>query len=379
MPLTIKPVHTDFDMDAFIKLPWKIYRKDPYWVPPIIEDVKAKLDPNLNPYWKSRERQCWLAFDDDQPAGRICAIAPLHSPNDLDVKIGEFGFFECKNDPEIAALLLQTAENWLKNQGCRLIRGPMNPSINEEPGFLIEGFNYRPVLMAGHNPPYYPDLITKLGYQKYNDLVARLYTLNRRHSFSKEFPPRLARIAKIVAKRPDVRIRRINLKNWTGDIRLACQLYNASLAPLPDFTPIAEEEFLLMAESFRQIIDPRMALIAEIQGKPAGFAFAFPDVNQALQKANGKLDIIGTLRLMIEMQRLKRVSFKILMILPEYQGRGIEALLIFEVAKAIWKKRFQEVDMSLAGDENIKSNHFQSVLGFKTYLRYRIFENKLEE
>ena len=120
-----------------------------------------------------------------------------------------------------------------------------------------------------------------------------------------------------------------------------------------------------------------MALIAEVKGHPVGYAVAFPDVNEALQKANGNLDLLGTIRFFIKLPRIKRVSFKMLMILPEFQGRGIEALLIYEIAKRIWQRKFREVDMSLAGEENIKSNRFTDHLGFKVYLRYRIYEKSI--
>lgn len=375
MAAYVKPVDTPEDRELFIRLPWHIYHNDPCWVPPLLEDMRQKLDAEKNPYWKNAQHQCWLAFREGRAVGRICAI--LDDNTQIPQTIGVFGFFECENDREAASLLFAAAESWLAAKGASIVRGPFNPTINEEPGFLVEGFNIRPVLMTGHTPRYYLDLAAACGYRYYNDLVARRYILNRQRSFSKECPEKLLHIAARVEKRKDVRIRRLDKRNWHNEIALACDLYNQSLAALRDFSPVPQEDFQQIAQGMKQIIDPRMALIAEVGGRPAGFALALPDVNQALQKADGKSDPISLLRVLTQMQHLERVSFKMLMILPEFQGRGIEALLIRNVARRIWRKGYKEVDMSLAGDENFKSNRFQSSLGFSTYLRYRLFEKDL--
>ncbi len=141
--------------------------------------------------------------------------------------------------------------------------------------------------------------------------------------------------------------------------------------------PVSQEEFHRFARYLKQIINRRLALIAEVKGVPIGYALAYPDMNQVLQKAHGKVNFIRLIRIFFETLQLDRVSFKILVILPEFQGGGIEALLIREVGKEIWRKRYKEVDVSLAGEENFNSNRFQAHLGFQAYLRYRLFEKQL--
>ena len=185
------------------------------------------------------------------------------------------------------------------------------------------------------------------------------------------------RVVEIARKRKDISLRRLKKSEWENEIRIATEITNAALAPLPGNIPLTYDEFLNYSNGFKPFLDPKMALIAEVDGRPVGYAVAFPDVNEALKKANGKLDFLGTIRFFIKLPRIKRVSFKILMILPEFQGRGIEALLIYEIAKRIWQRRFREVDMSLAGEENVKSNRFTDNLGFKVYLRYRIYEKSI--
>jgi GNAT superfamily N-acetyltransferase len=378
MTLSVRTMETRHDMLQFVKFPWQIYRNDPYWVPPLVTDTLDKLDPAKNQFWKTASRQCWLTFRDGKPVGRICAIADAQTAKYVDAVTGKFGFFECENDPEVAALLFSTAGAWLAERGFTRMRGPYNPSTSDEVGIMVEGFDIRPVLLTGHTPPYYIDLFKAVDLHPFNDTVARLYRPPAGGTFDSLVHPKLVKAAQIAEKRRDVTIRQLNLKNWESDIRLACDITNRALGPLPEYIPMPQDEFLDFANGFRPIIDPKMALVAEVDGKPVGYALAFPDVNQALQKANGYMNFLGTIRFLLEMRRIERVSFKILMILPEYQGRGIEVLLIKQIGNEILKRGFKEVDMSLAGDENIKSNRFQDNLGFKVYLRYRIYEKRID-
>ena len=124
-------------------------------------------------------------------------------------------------------------------------------------------------------------------------------------------------------------------------------------------------------------MDPRLALLAEVKGKPVGFALALPDINEAFRHINGRMDLIGLAKLWWFSRKLTRVSFKILMMLPEYQGRGVEAVLIDQIGHAIYDIGYKEIDMSLTGDENVKSARLQDNLGFKPYRRYCLYEKGL--
>jgi GNAT superfamily N-acetyltransferase len=377
MSLEIKPVNSRNDYLDFVKFPWKIYKRDKYWVPPLIQDMLDRLDKNKNPFWKTAAHQCWLIYSGKEIVGRICAIVYHPGTAYTDPLMGRFGFFECVDDIEVAALLFSTAEEWLKQKGFKIMSGPYNPSPTDEIGIMVEGFDIRPVLLTGHNLPYYADLFTKNGFTKLNDTVARRYIRPDGITFSQALPEKLQRVAEIAAKRTDIVLRQLRSQDWENEISIATDIINKALSPLPDYIPVPYEEFLQFANGFKPFLHPSMAIIAEINGIPVGYAVALPDVYEALQKANGKLDLIGIIRFFFALQHLKRVSFKILMILPEFQGRGIEVLLVREVAKGIWKRGYREVDMSLAGEENIKSNRFTENLGFKVYLRYRIYERTI--
>jgi GNAT superfamily N-acetyltransferase len=378
MSLTIRAVSTPQELKQFVIFPWTIYKHDPYWVPPLIEDRTAKLDIRRNPYWQNAERSLWIAFQGDIPVGTLAAIVDHRRNQVLKQSIGAFGFFECINDKEVACRLFELASEWLSLKGMSTMRGPYNPSETDEIGILIEGFNTRPSILEAHTPPYYASLVEASGFSHYNQTVARLFQRPpQAKNVEDVIPLKLQKVAALARKRSDLTIRKLNLRRWNEEVRLACQIYNASLMGLNDFVALTEEEFKSFADSFKVIISPDQALIAEIKGRPVGFILALPDINEAFQHLNGRLWPFGFLKLQWYLHRIQRVSFKILMILPDFQNRGIESVLVTELARAAWNKGYQEVDISLTGDENIKSNRFQENLGMKVYRRYRIYEKPL--
>lgn len=378
MPLTIQPILEPAERLRYIRFAWQVNRGDCHWVPPLIADRLAKLDPCRNPFWQTAEQALWMVSLDGHPAGTITAILDHRANETLGEPLGTFGFFECSQDPACSRILFDTAASWLAGKGCRKMRGPYNPSPSDETGILVEGFDTRPCLLMGHNPPYYSSLFEKYGFIKYNDVMARLWQRPAgARSLADTLPEKLLRVAEKAGARSDLRIRPIDLQAWDEEIKMACRIYNQALNDLPDYIPISEAEFYTFAATFKLLVDPKFTLVAEIGGTPVGFALALPDINEALLHVDGRLDWLGLAKLWWYSRRLRRISFKILMLLPEYQNRGIEAVLGMQIARQLWDAGYQEVDLSLTGEENVKSTRFQEHLGFQIYRRYRIYEKGL--
>lgn len=383
MELSVQPVCTEGELSQFITFPWVIYQNDPYWVPPLMADRRARLDPTRSHFWKNSSRELFLARLDGRVVGTIAAIIDTVRVACLGAPVGTFGFFEFVNDPRAAGVLLAAAESWLRERGMTSIRGPFNPTDQDEAGILVEGFDTRPALKEGHNPAYYKDLLEGCGMRKHHDMLARLWERQPGSTMEEQYPGKLLRAAARAGRRPDLRVRQMDMRRWNEEIGLAYELFKTSLQDLPEYVPVSIEDFRALAASFRRILDPRLALVGEIGGKPVGFVLALPDANQALQnilshttpRAPGPLEM---LRLYFAMRRLTRVTYKILVVLPEYQGRGVEAVLSAQLGRAIWEMGFREVDMSLTGEENEKSNRFQENLGFRVYRRYRVYQKELK-
>jgi GNAT superfamily N-acetyltransferase len=377
MTLTIRAVCSESALKEFITFPWSVYRGDSCWVPPLIHERLRKLDPAQNPFWRCARRELWTAFRGQSPVGTIAGVVDDRRIRALGEAVGTFGFFECADDPEAAALLLETAAGWLRAQGMTRMRGPYSLSTDEECGILVEGFKTRPAVMEGHNPPYYARLVERCGFTPYREMVARLYQFQNGTPLEAQLPEKLRRAAELALRRDDLTIRPLDTRRWESEMTLAWEIYTTALRPLPENVPISLEDFLFLAASLRQVIDPRMALVAEVRGRAVGFALAIPDINEALQKVNGRLGPLEILKLLWHSRRLSRASFKILMMLPDFQGRGIDAALSVMLTRAIWQGKYREVDLSMTGSENEKSNRYQENLGFRVYRRYRIYDKEL--
>jgi hypothetical protein len=377
--LRIVPATTRPDLERYFRFARMVYRNDPSWVQPILADRLDRVDPARNPFWRTAERRLWMALRDDTAVGTIAAIHDRRSNEALHRSTGTFGFFECLDDPGAACLLVDTAAAGLAARGLTTMRGPYNPAVDDEPGVLVEGFDTLPAIMEAHSPQYYSRLLEAAGMRKFQDMFARLLVRPAgNHPFLEEAPPRLRRAFEIAQKRDrGVVIRTLDRRRWDEDIRTACRLFNRALAFLPDHVPVSEEEFLARAAGLKPIMDDDLALLAEIGGEPAGFGLVLPDANQALRHLGGRLDLIGTLRFLWHRRRIDRASFKMLMVAPEFQDRFVEVLIIRRLGEALWRKGYREVDLSLTGDENWKSNRIQERTGTRIYRRYRIYEKDL--
>jgi hypothetical protein len=380
-PLRVVTAETRADLRRFFRFPRVVYRRDPCWIEPILADRLAKVDPARNPFWRTADRRLWMALRGRGVVGTIAAIHDRRAGEALGQSLGTFGFFECLDDGEAAMLLVETAAAWLAARGLSAMRGPYNPAVDDEPGVLVEGFDTVPAIMEAHAPPYYARLLEAAGMRTHQQMFARLFVRPAgNHSFLEDAPQRLRRAFAIADRRDrGVVIRTLDRGRWEQDIRTACRLFNAALGYLPAFVPVAEEEFLAMAEGLKPILDDELALLAEVDGKPAGFGLVLPDVNQALRHCRGSLGPVGMLRFLLARRRIDRVSFKIMMVSPEFQDRFVEVLILRRLGEAVWRKGYRQVDLSMTGDENWKSNRIQERTGPRVYRRYRIYQTDLRE
>lgn len=372
-----RPIRSKGDHRAFLHFPWRIYRHDPYWVPPLLSEVEVKFDPQRNPFFKTGEVTRFLAYRGHQVVGRVAAIIDRRSNEELGERVGLFGFFETIDDLAVTEGLLGTAGDWLRARGMDTIRGPINFSPNDEHGLLIAGYESRPALLEAHNPPYYVPLIEGLGFRKQRDVYA--YEGNRSDIGGDlaNLPSKMLRVAEAAYRRTKATVRAADPNRWEEEVALAHHIYDTALSTLPLHVTISEEEFDRLASSFRPFFDPDLALVAEVEGQAVGFILTLPDINQALQHINGRLLPLGWAKLWWHMRRIDVASCKVLAVLPEYRGRGLEALLMLETARRCWEKGYQRMDFSMTGEENVMINRIAKRMGLRIYRHYRIYEKGL--
>jgi GNAT superfamily N-acetyltransferase len=233
-------------------------------------------------------------------------------------------------------------------------------------------------LMEGHTPPYYVELVEAAGFHKLWDTVAWLSVFPPEARRAEDvIPAKLLRTVQWAASRSQARLRPVDLSRWEAEVAVACQIYNAALAHLPNWVPFPEAEFQQMAASFKPLVDPALAFFAEVNGEPVAFALTLPDLNEALQHVNGRLGPIGMLKLWWHSRHLQRATFKILMIRPEFRGRGLESMLTTETARVIFDRGYREVDMSLTGEDNDNMQRMMAGLGMQVYRKYRVYEKEI--
>lgn len=372
MSLVVRPISSPSDVMKFIKCQWNFYKNDPNFAPPVIADRKKLLDTKKNPFYKHSKMQLFLAEDSGEIVGRIAAITNENHNKTHNDKLGFFGFFESSNNQQVADALFEAAEVWLRKEGMTDMRGPVNPSMNDECGLLVDGFDSPAVVLMTYNPAYYGKLIEQAGMVKVKDLYA--YVLDQ-NTYKSE---KLLRLQGIIRERNKLTLRNANFKNkaqFRKDVDTLKAIYNEAWQPNWGFVKMTDEEFEFIAEDLKQIADPEFTIIAEIDGKPAGFMLALPDINQCLIH-NKKGGIIGAAwHLLTKMKKITMLRIIILGVLPQYQKTGIDSVLYYEAGTRGLKKGITHGEASWILEDNVQMNqaltHAMHGTIYKTYRLYQ--------
>ncbi len=356
----------------FIRFPWKVYGGNPNWVPPLLSEMKFILGPE-NPFFHHAESAYFLARNNGDVVGRIAAIIDRNHINIHNEQAGFFGFFECLPDPTVAEKLLDTAAAWLKERDIEIMRGPMNPSTNDECGFLLEGFDSPPMIMMTYTPRHYLDYMERCGLTKSKDLYAYI-------SVIKDVPSvdRLEKLASTVKSRlPGLTVRPINMKEFKKELEAFKEIYNSAWSHNWGFVPMTDEEIDSAAKRLKSLINPDLVIMAEVDGSPAGVLLTVPDYNQVLSKINGRLGPVGIIKFLWYSRKISDIHVWAMGVKEEYRKKGIEGLLYLESFKAAMKKGYERAEMSWVLEDNILMMKGCELMGGKLYKKYRIYEKNI--
>jgi GNAT superfamily N-acetyltransferase len=362
------------ERDAFIKFPWRIYKDDPAWVPPLILERKAFLDRKRHPFYRHGDAALFLAGRDKEIVGRIMASDDPNYDSLHQSNVGCFGLFECIDDSKVAAALFDAAAAWSRARGREEIMGPIDYSTNYVCGLLIEGFEHPPTLLTAHNPLYYSRLLESCGFTKAKDWYAWWFS---------EFPEpaqRLRKIAVARANRSNVTIRPVDLRNIKEESWRLRTIYNQAWKKNWGFVPFTEAEFDYMAREMKPLVEPEGALIAEIGDEPVAFVIAVPDINVALRKINGRLTRfgfpIGLIKLLYYKRKIQTARLIALGIVEKYRRAGIAEALVLRIMDQAVKRGFTG-ELSMTLEDNIMVNRFIEAVGARRYKTYRIYVKSL--
>ena len=374
--IVVEPVVTRKGMIEYLKFAFKLYQNDPCWVPPFIEERLGYFDTKKNPLWQHARYQLFVARRAGEIVGTIGAVVNDRHNQVHEEMAGGWGFFESIDDQEVTNCLLQAAEDWCLTQGMTCIRGPLNFSMNDEVGLLIEGFDSSPMVMMTYNPAYYPRLIENCGYTKAMDLYAWIWDVEQGLA---EAPEKLYRVASKALERQGLRVRKIDMSRFDEEVVKVKTAYNAAWEKNWGFVPMTNAEMDHLVSGLKQMIDPDLILIAETaDGKPAGISLTLPDLHQALKRSGGgRMYPFGMLRFLWHRRRIDQVRVLVMGMMEEYRGRGADAIFYLETARAAQRRGYKRLEGSWILESNTMMNQIIERLGGVRYKTYRIYEKAL--
>ncbi len=366
----VRPVTTARERREFLLLPWKLYRGDPNWIPPLRGQQAELVGYRPHPFWRRNRIQTFLAYRGGEPCGRIAAIVNYNHNECHKENRGFWGFFESINDREVAARLFDAARAWLEQNGMQGLRGPMNPSLNYTLGILVEGFDRPPSFMMTYNPPYYPELIESCGLRKCQDLYAYEGWIHQLPEVTARFGP----TAHQIMERLGLKLRPLDRKNFLRDVEAFIDLYNKSLIGTWGFVPMSKEEVRHVAKGLRYLLVPELALGAEIEGRLVGAVLCLPDYNPRIKAIDGRLYPFGFLRLLRRKDKIKRVRVLAANVLPEYQRMGIGLVLLHGLVPKALEWGIEEAEFSWVLESNWLSRGSLEKGGAVRTKTYRIYD-----
>ena len=370
--MNIHLVTTKSDLKRFIKFPYQLYKNDPVWVPPLLDEQFGQFDAKRNPTLDHCEYALFLLEEDGKISGRIAAFIDSLALETWKDPIGLFGYYECIDNIKASGLLLETAADWLRKKEMKIMRGPWS-FVSQEWGLVVEGFTPSPVIMAPYNPSYYIEHMVSFNLNKIKDLL--VYYISVKEGY--KIPDRIMTLTDDVAKRYGVNVRQVDMKNYEKEVQTVIDLSNKSLIDNWGYTSVTKAEAEAVARDLKQIIQPKGVLFAEDQqGRAIGFAITLPDVNKLLKGMNGKLFPLGWLKLLVGLPKLKSYRLFALGVVPEYHGKGIDSLLYRALCESLYTPdTWLEINYVL--EDNAPMNNAIIKLNAKPLRRYRIFQKDL--
>ncbi|MCK4898441.1 MAG: hypothetical protein KAS38_06680 [Anaerolineales bacterium] len=337
-------------------------------------DAEMQLNREKHPYYEHSEADFFIAERDGQDVGRIAILENKPFNKYHDTRKAQFYLFECENDQQAATALFNRAFEWAQKRNLDQVIGPKGFGALDGYGLLVEGYEHRQTMtMMNYNYPYYPHLIEALGFEKEVDFVSCYLNAEKFR-----LPERVHRIAKRVQQRGSLGIKRFNskkeLRAWVPRIGRA---YNKAFVDNWEYYPLTDNEINFILDTILTVADPRLIKVITHDNDAVGFLFGFPDLSSALQKAKGRLLPFGIIHLLMEMRRTKWIALNGAGILPEFQGRGGNALLYAEMENTIHDNDFEHADLTQVGETAVQMRQDLVSLGGEPYKNHRVYRKEL--
>jgi GNAT superfamily N-acetyltransferase len=371
--LTVAPVRNRSDRKEFVELPFRLHSNAEQWVPPLRLERHLFLNRRLNAYFTHADAELLLARRDGRVVGRMSAQVD-HAFNEFhSSRWGMFGFLEVEEDEEALRALLDAGAAWLRERGCDRMVGPMDFSMNDEAGVLIEGYDREPMIKQPWHPPYYRELCERVGLEKAMDLYMwELYVGER-----DKVLPVIWELAEKLEPEHGITIRKMTRRGLRKDLDAFAEIYNEAWSDNWGFVPYSKEDLDYYAQELQLVFDKHWFMVAEQDGKTVGVAITVPDANQVLKRMNGRLLPLGWWRFLRKTKQIDRVRVGFLGVKPEYQHTGVAAGLYAEHFDMAAERPQTGGEMGWILETNDAMNRGMEAMGGTIVKRYRVYERSL--
>jgi len=371
--VTVKEVTSKPDLKAFIKFPFKLYKDNKYWVPPIVKDELETFNKDKNPAFKNAEARFFLAYQNKQIVGRVVAIVNWIEVNEQQLKKMRFGWFDFIDDFEVSKVLLEKVHEIGKEHQLDYMEGPVGFSNLDKVGVLIEGFDHIGTMITWYNHPYYQSHFEKHG------LVKEKEYLENKFPAKNADPKFFAKANMLIKKRYQLRpINFTSSKDIMPWVDSMFDLFNDSYASLASFVKITDVQKAYFKKKYISFINPEyIKFVVDKDDKLVAFAIVMPSFSEALQKAKGKLFPFGIFHLLQARKHSKNVTFYLIGVHPDYQNKGVTAVIFNEFHNTFTEKGIETCIRTPELEENTAIaqiwKHFNPI----THKRRRTYRKEL--
>lgn len=366
--------HNKKQVQRFIDLPFRLYAGHEQWVPPIRSDIALMLNRDKHPFYEHSTADFFIAVRDGRDVGRIAAIVNRNYNQYHETKTAQFYLFDCEDDRDAAKAIFAQLFEWARAHDLDKVIGPKGFGPLDGYGLLQKGYDERAMMnMMNYNYAYYLRLVEEQGFVKEVDFVSHYVTTE-----NFRLDPRIHRIAERVKKRNNLRVVTFNnkkeLRQWANKIGRA---YNQAFVNNWEYVPLTENEVQFVLDNILTVAVPKLIKTIAHDDEIVGFAFGWPDVSTAMQKANGNLLPLGIVHLLLGLRRTKGLAVNGLGILPAYHGRGGNALLYAELENTIRDFGYEYCEMTQVAESAVEMRHDLENIGGIPYKNHRVYRKDL--
>jgi len=374
MAVEVREVTSLSDLRKFVRFPFSLYRDNDYWIPPLNRGQMDTLRRDRNPAFEHSDAVYYMAWRDGRPVGRAAGIINRRYIEIWDHNSGRFNWLDFIDDDEVSGALLAAVEEWASDQGVEYLTGPTGFSTFESQGMLVHGFDELPTFAANYNHPYYPEHMTRHGYEKDVDYVE--YEVRA----PTEIHEKAQRVYDITVKRNKLKFleakTRKDLRPYAHEI---FDVVNEAYSPLHGFVPLTEKQVDLFVKQYFSVIDPEYTtVVLDRDDRVIGFQISTPSLSRAFQKANGRLFPLGWWHLRRALKTdPERADILLVGIRPKYQGKGVNALFMTDMTKLCIRKGIVYAESNAELEENVKVQSFWRYYDARQHKRRRVFTKAL--